>query len=158
MSIKNLKPSSKSGFKQGYYRLINESKYAGPRPIIYRSSYELKFATYCDQNENIIMWSSEPFKIKYFNLYDKRYHFYYPDFYIKIRQGIEIKDYIIEVKPSSHLIKPKIPLKKTKKSIKNYNYKLKTYITNASKIKALKIYAKKRGCGVMLLTEKHWII
>ena len=54
MSIKKVKPTSKSGFKQGYYNPINPQKYIGEHPIIYRSSWERKFCHWCDHNEEVI--------------------------------------------------------------------------------------------------------
>lgn len=158
-SIKNIKPSTKSGFKQGYFKPINESKYIGGGPIIFRSSWERKFAIYCDNHPSIVEWSSEPFYIKYHNIYDNKLHKYYPDFYFKIiNETNNTEKYIVEVKPSSHLVKPEIPLKKTQKAIKNYNYLLKQYLTNYSKIKALNEFAQQKGYKVLLLTEKNWII
>jgi len=141
MSIKNLKPSHKSNYKQGYYNLINESKYVGPKPIIFRSGWERSFAIYCDKNKNILKWSSEPFAIKYFSLLDKKYHTYYPDFYIKIQKGSTIKEYVVEVKPSSQLKKPTKPKRKTKKAVLNYNKAIETYIINLSKFDAMKKFA-----------------
>ena len=38
MSIKKVKPTAKSGFKQGYYKPHNPKKYMGPGPIIYIKS------------------------------------------------------------------------------------------------------------------------
>ena len=78
MSIKNLKPSSNSGFVQGYYTPENPDKYIGPTPIIYRSSWERKFCIMCDTKDNVLKWSSEPVQIKYRSTMDKREHTYIP--------------------------------------------------------------------------------
>ena len=51
MSIKKVKPTSKSGFKQGYYKPKYPQKYRGEGPIIYRSSWERKFCYWCDHNK-----------------------------------------------------------------------------------------------------------
>ena len=113
MSIKNVKPTSKSKYKQGYYTPKNPSKYNGPFPIIYRSSWERKFCHWCDHNEDVISWMSEPFSIDYFSLLDKKFHKYYPDFYIKLKKGEKdgnpiIENYVVEVKPKAQLQKPKM--------------------------------------------------
>ena len=160
MSIKNLKPNRKSKFKQGYFNPINESKYIGQGPIIFRSSWERKFAIYCDNHPSIVEWSSEPFSIKYLSLYDNKVHKYYPDFYFKMyNDDTKLHEkYVVEVKPSSHLEKPKLPKRKTQKAIKNYNYLIKQYTMNVSKINALKHFAQERSYKVMLLTEKNWIL
>lgn len=158
MNIKNVKPTNKSRYKQGYYRLLNESKYTGPKPIIYRSSWERKFSEYCDTTPNILKWSSEPFAIKYWNLLDNKFHTYYPDFYIKIKRGDHIEECIVEVKPKAQLRKPKPPKRRTIKAMKAYNYAVRSYVTNLCKISALKKFAKFRNYKIILLTEDSCII
>lgn len=158
MSIKNIKPSKNSPYVQGYYQLLNESKYIGPHPIIFRSSWERKFAIYCDTNPHITKWSSEPISVKYFNVLDKKYHKYYPDFYVRVEKHGNVNEYLVEVKPSAQLKKPKPPKRNTPKAIYNYNKALKTYITNTCKIAALKEYAKNRNYSVLLVTEKSYLI
>ena len=120
MSIKKVKPTAKSGFKQGYYTPKNPKKYQGPMPIIYRSSWERKVCHWCDHNVDVMVWTSEPFSLKYYNILDKKFHKYYPDFYVKLRKKDEkgkefYEDYIIEVKPKAQLKKPPPPRRKTKR-------------------------------------------
>lgn len=159
MSIKNVKPTPNSGYRQGYYKPINVSKYNGPLPIIYRSSWERKFCHWCDHNENVTSWMSEPFSIKYFNILDNKFHNYYPDFYFKIKRGLNennkpiIESYVVEIKPKAQLVKPKEPKRKTKKSLKNYKEGYETYVRNLCKTDALRKAAKSRNFKVMLLTE-----
>lgn len=101
MSIKNLKPRrSKRGFKQGYFDSANPTKYKGPRPIIYRSSYEYRFMLYCERERRIIEWSSEPFAIQYASPSGKA-HKYWIDFVIKYDDDTI---WLIEVKPYSQTI------------------------------------------------------
>ena len=76
MSIKNVRPTKNSGFNQGYYNPLYPKKYAGNPPIIYRSSWELKFMKMCDNREDIVLWASEPVEIKYWSSMDKREHSY----------------------------------------------------------------------------------
>jgi len=162
MSIKQVKPTHKSKFKQGYYKPVNPQKYVAQGPVIYRSSWERKFCHWCDHNPDVIAWVSEPFSIPYFNVLDNKYHKYYPDFYIKlnvktINDNIiknEIIEYVIEVKPKSQLQKPTPPKRKTKKAIQNFKYAYESYVRNLCKIEALNIYAKQRDFKVMLLTEE----
>jgi hypothetical protein len=152
MSIKNVKPDKK--YKGGQYTPINEHKYIGPRPIIYRSGWERKYCMYCDDNQDIISWSSEPFVIEYFNKLTGKFHKYYPDFYIKVRNSKgEFKEYIVEIKPKSSIKKPIEPKRKTIQSVKNYKYAVETYIKNLSKAKAAKIFAAARGMKFIILTE-----
>jgi hypothetical protein len=158
MSIKSLKPNKNSHYNQGFYKPINENKYVGPRPIIYRSGWEERFAYYCDTNKNILKWSSEPFGIKYFNLLDNKYHTYYPDFYIKVRKGELITEYVVEVKPSNQLKKPLYPKRKTPKALKGYYKARDTFVTNLCKRDALKKFAKLKNYEVMTVTEKCFLI
>lgn len=159
MNIKKLQPNSNSGYHQGYYKPKNISKYNGPLPIIYRSSWERKFCYWCDGNENVISWMSEPFSIRYFNILDNKFHNYFPDFFFKIKRGTDdngndiIESYVVEVKPKKQLQKPKEPKRKGIKSMENYKKAFETFVTNTCKIDALQKSAKERNFKVMLLTE-----
>lgn len=153
MNIKNVKPTVKSGFKQGYYTPRYPEKYIGPGPIIYRSSWERKFCHWCDHNENVINWVSEPFSIKYYNILDKKYHNYFPDFYVKMRTEDIIEEYLVEIKPKAQLQKPQPPKRKTVKAMENFKYGYETYIRNLCKTDALNKLAAQRNYKVMLLTE-----
>ena len=90
MSIKNVRPTKNSGFNQGYYNPVYPEKYAGNPPIIYRSSWELKFMKMCDNREDIVLWSSEPVEIKYWRSRDKKEHSYFPYYYIKVKININM--------------------------------------------------------------------
>ena len=153
MSIKKNKPSKDSSFFQGYYKPEHPEKYKGEYPIIYRSSWEHKFCIWCDRNSEVIHWASEPFSIKYWNILTKKFHTYYPDFYISMKKDNEIKKYVVEIKPKSQLKKPAPPKKKTAKSLKNYKYIYEAYMKNLCKIDALNKFAKNQNLNVMLLTE-----
>jgi hypothetical protein len=149
-SIKNNKPSKKSGFIQGYFPITECKKYIGNGPIIYRSSWEKKFCLYCERNPAIISWSSESFVIRYFSPFDNKYHSYYPDYLITLSSG---ETFIIEVKPKAQLRKPNEPKKKTPKSIKSYKWAFETWTINMCKKAAAEDYAKARGWQYLLVTE-----
>ena len=152
-SIKNIKPE-RGSFKQGYYKEVNE-KYIGPKPIIYRSSWEYKFMVYCDNTDDVLQWSSESMKIKYYNPLDKKFHHYYPDFYMKVKmKDGSIKKYIVEIKPSAQLKKPKQPKRVTEKALNNYNYAVNQFIKNKFKAAAAKKVAAEVGMEYIILTEK----
>ena len=71
---------------KGKFRPKNRKKYNGnPSEIIYRSSWELKFMNYCDNNNKIVKWSSEEIIIPYRCPTDNKIHRYFPDFYIKYK-------------------------------------------------------------------------
>jgi hypothetical protein len=153
MNIKNVKPTAKSGFKQGYYKPVYPEKYIGPGPIIYRSSWERKFCHWCDHNTDVIGWVSEPFSIKYYNILDKKFHNYFPDFYVKIQRDGLIEEYLVEIKPKAQLKKPEQPKRKTAKAMENFKYGYETYVRNLCKTDALNKAAAQRNYKVMLLTE-----
>jgi len=155
MSIKTNKPSSKSGYRQGYYQLISPEKYIGdPTKIIYRSSWEHRFCRYCDLTSEVVKWSSEPLGIKYINPIDTREHTYYVDFYMRVQKENVHVDYLAEIKPRASLIKPTLnPIKNTTKKLANYNYELKTWIVNRSKFTAANEYANRMGYQFILVTE-----
>lgn len=152
--IKNIKPTAKSGYKQGYYKPINESKYVGKMPIIYRSSWEKKFSIYCDANPFVMKWGSEMFAIKYFSILDEKYHTYYPDFFLIVNKDNVIKKYIVEIKPKSQITKPILPTINSDKARKSYQYAARTYIINLCKAEALRKFAKEKNFEVIWLTEK----
>ena len=73
---------------KGLYKIKNLSKYKGnPAKVTYRSLWERKFMVYCDNNPNILKWSSEEIIIPYRSPIDKRIHRYFPDFWIQIKNS-----------------------------------------------------------------------
>jgi len=154
MSIKRVKPTKNSGFVQGYFKPSNTNKYVGPQPIIYRSSWERKFMLWCDTNEYVIRWSSEPVEIKYWSSIQKKERTYNPDFYILIqKQDGSTEQMLVEVKPESHIKKPQPPKTNSKKAIESYRYLAEQYVTNRDKYIAAQQYSKERGWKFVVMTE-----
>lgn len=138
-------------YHQGIYKLKNPEKYAGdPTAVIYRSSWELKFMNWCDQNKSIVSWSSEETIIPYICGTDNRPHRYFVDFKIQVRtkDGMT-KTYLVEVKPSKELLPP------TTKNKKRYLIEAKTFVKNQSKWKYAEQYCKDRGWMFKVITEKE---
>lgn len=128
-NIKALMPNPNKRYKQGFYDTYNPKKYFGPRPIIYRSSLELRFMNWCELSPYVLTWGSEPFSIPYFSPTGK-YHLYYPDFIIMCNDGTKM---LVEVKP--------------KKDIPTNDFQLKTSpvkMKNACKWKAAKEWCEKQ--------------
>jgi hypothetical protein len=154
MSIKRVKPTKKSGYVQGYYNPINRDKYVGPEPIIFRSSWERKFMIWCDKNERVIRWSSEPVEIMYWSSIQKKARTYNPDFYITVEQNDgSHAQMLVEVKPESHIKKPQPPKTNSHKAVENYKYLAEQYITNRDKYVAAQKYANDRGWKFVVMTE-----
>lgn len=155
MSIKNVKPTKNSGFSQGYYNPIYPEKYLGKPPIIYRSSWERKFMIMCDNRDDVVGWSSEPVVIKYWSTLDSKERKYYPDFYMKVDKGDgKYEEFLIEIKPSEQIKKPKLPDVNSKKALKSYKFLAEQFVINRDKYKYAKKWAEDRGWRFIVLTEK----
>ena len=138
---------------KGKYRPTHPSKYRGnPTNIIYRSLWELKFMKYCDSNANILEWGSEEVIVPYRSPIDNRYHRYFPDFYIKVRESTgTIKRMIIEIKPQKQCIEPKVQKRKTR----SYVYQVCEYAKNQAKWEAAKEFCEDRQWEFKVLTENE---
>ena len=98
---------------KGKYKPSFPKKYKGdPTNVIYRSLWERKFMVYCDKNENVLEWGSEEIALPYKSPLDNRIHRYFPDFYIKVKEGNQIKNYLIEIKPKKQTVEPKVKKRK----------------------------------------------
>ena len=155
LNIKNLTPRKDSLYKQGYYKLVNPLKYLGDTTkIIFRSSWEKRFATYCDHHDRILLWSSEPMQIPYLNPLDGVVKPYNVDFYVRVQTSEGYKEYLVEVKPSRQLQQPQYPTGRiTEKKMTSYTNAMKAYLVNISKFKAAKEYALTRGWEFIVVTE-----
>ena len=133
---------------KGLYKPTHPKKYVGdPKKIVYRSLLERRFMRYCDLNQDILYWASEELPIRYFNPIDKKFHRYFPDFVVKTSKQ---KKYMIEVKPSRQIGKPKPPKKKTK----SYMRESFEYIKNQAKWQAAKSYCEDNGLEFKIISEK----
>lgn len=151
--IKNFKPRF-GDIQQGYFRPENPDKYIGTAlPIIYRSSWELKFLMFCDTNPHVEAYASEPVGIPYYNPIDKKVHEYFIDFFIKIRKDGKEQKWFIEVKPMKFLSMPKKPKRETLKSMERYVKDVKNYIINKAKFDAARNYALENKCNFGIITE-----
>ena len=138
---------------KGKFRPSIPKKYRGDYTnIIYRSLWELKFMKYCDSNPNILEWGSEEVIVPYRSPIDNRYHRYFPDFYIKVRESTgKIKRMIIEIKPQKQCIEPKVQKRKTK----SYVYQVCEYARNQAKWEAAKEFCEDRQWEFKVLTENE---
>jgi len=138
---------------KGKYQPSYPKKYKGdPTNIIYRSLWERKFMVYCDNNQNILEWGSEEIIVPYRSPLDNRYHRYFPDFYIKVKESSgKIKKMIIEIKPQKQCVEPKVQKRKTKA----YIYEVVEYAKNQAKWKAAEEWCLDRGYEFKVLTENE---
>lgn len=90
-----------SKYAQGKYEIKNPHKYVGKSAPTYRSSWELTFMMFCDNNPNIHQWASEALHINYKNPFTGRNTIYIPDFLI-VYTDSNGKQHgeVIEIKPT----------------------------------------------------------
>lgn len=138
-------------FHKRKFTPIFPEKYSGdPTNIIMRSSWETKFANWCDKNPSIIKWHSEETVVPYRCQTDNRLHRYFIDFKIDVKNTAgEIKTYLVEVKPAMQTQPPKFPGRRTQR----YLTESMTFIKNQSKWKAATEYCKDRGWEFKIITE-----
>jgi hypothetical protein len=138
-------------FKQGIFRPNYPEKYKGTLPILYRSSYELKYFRWCDHNPAVISWGSESIIIPYQNPLTGKVSRYFVDSNITIKtKNNELKKYLIEIKPSIQTMPPK-PGKNTRALLRRQA----EYVKNRAKWEAAAQWSKKKGYEFTILTEKH---
>lgn len=140
-------------YRQGIFKPVHREKYIGSSDPIYRSSYELKFFRWADNNTNILAWGSENVIIPYLSPLDGKVHRYFVDNFVifKDRKGNKQK-FLIEIKPSVQVAKPENFKNKQRRTI---IYEQRTWIKNQAKWKAAEEWAKKKGYKFLILTEKE---
>lgn len=136
---------------KGKYRPSYPNKYKGdPTNIIYRSLWERKFMVFCDKNNKILEWGSEELALPYRSPLDNRIHRYFPDFYIKVKEGNGYtQKYLIEIKPKKQTVEPKIKKKKTR----GYIYEVTEWAKNQAKWKVAKEFCEDRQWKFKIITE-----
>ena len=134
---------------KGKFRPTNRQKYKGDiTNIIYRSLWERNFMKYCDENKNIIEWGSEELIVPYISPLDNKQHRYFPDFYIKTKNGDK---FMVEIKPKK-FTKPPKPKKRITKA---YMHETKEWHRNQAKWKAARNVCEKLGWKFQIITEDH---
>lgn len=135
---------------KGKFAPINPKKYMGnPKNIIYRSWWEFCYFRQLDSDKNVVRWASEEFCIRYVSPIDNKIHRYFPDVYYETAKG---EKYLIEIKPLSQSVPPKIDKKKNRRKLLS---EIKTYEVNQSKWKAAKAWCDERNISFKVLTEKQ---
>lgn len=140
-------------FHKRKYNPIHPEKYAGdPTNIVMRSSWETKFAIWCDHNPSILKWSSEETVVPYRCPVRNSIHRYFVDFKIKAKnkEG-QIVTYLVEIKPAKQTVPPEFKGRKTKR----YLEESKTFVINQAKWKAAERWAADRNYKFIVLTEKE---
>ena len=141
-----------SKFKQGLFRPTHPEKYKGTHPILYRSSYELKYMRWADHNPAVVKWGSESIVIPYQNPLTGKVSRYFVDSNITLKTKTgELKKFLIEIKPSIQTLPPKPGGRNTKSLLRRQA----EYVKNRAKWEAATAWGKKKGYEFTILTEKH---
>lgn len=136
-------------YRQGYFVPKNWQKCINVvetlTPVVYRSSWELSFCQYLDENDAFISWGSECVKILYKNPISNKMSFYHPDFLINyIDKSGQYHKELIEIKPRNQTVLKEAGNGKDLLEIsKNY-----------MKWEAAIHWCEKRGIKFRVLTEK----
>lgn len=132
---------------------LNPGKYVGRYPIMARSTWELKFMRWCDQNPSVEAWASEAVIVPYISPLDMKTHKYYIDNVVVFKKSDGTKEkYLIEIKPKRQTEAP-VPSKKKKAS--SVIYENATWQINQAKWAAARAYCKQIGWKFMILTEEE---
>lgn len=133
-----------SKYIQGKFQLKNPTKYVGNKTPTYRSSWELVFMQFCDNNPNILNWASEAVHINYRNPLTGKNTIYVPDFLITYQDSAGgQRAEIIEVKPKKET---------TLEGAKNIRDQA-SAILNMAKWEAARAWCRAHGLTFRVVTE-----
>ena len=141
-----------SRYNQGYYKPIYPQKYVGREVPIFRSGIELKFFKFCDNNPNVIKWSSEDIKIPYWDIVTRKNRTYYVDNFVEIKEGNIIKQYLVELKDKRETVPPNPNSKKKKSTLLYEEFQ---WRTNNSKWKYAQQFCKDHKLEFLLLAYSN---
>lgn len=133
-----------SRFAQGAYVPKNPAKYIGKGSIRYRSSWELVFCQFCDNNDKVVKWASESIHIPYKNPFTGKNTIYIPDFLIVYEKQGRLITELVEIKPKKQtLLEEKIQNARDRAVV----------ALNHCKWAAANSWCKKNGITFRVITE-----
>lgn len=132
-------------FTKGLFKVRNPEKYVGSKSPVYRSSWELTFMTFCDNNPAIQQWASEPIKIPYRDPLTGKQTVYVPDFLITyIDKNQKIHAELVEIKPAKQTLREKVG--------KN-PYDQAQFVKNQAKWAAASNWCQQKGIRFRIINE-----
>jgi len=133
-------------FAKDFYKVKNPEKYIGTKEPLYRSSWELTFMQFCDNNPAIQEWASEAVKIPYRDPLTGKHTVYVPDFLIVYLDKNQRKHAeLIEIKPANQTVLEKVG--------KN-PYNQAQYVKNMAKWAAASDWCKNKGLKFRVINEQ----
>lgn len=133
-------------FSKDFYQVRNPEKYVGSKKPMYRSSWELTFMLFCDNNPSIQQWASEPLKIPYRDPLTGKHTVYVPDFlisYIDKNQKNHVE--LVEIKPAKQTLREKVG--------KN-PYDQAQFVKNQAKWAAASAWCQNQGIKFRIINEQ----
>jgi len=131
---------------KGKYKVKNPKKYDGDHTkVIYRSMWERFAFKWCENNTDIKSWSSEETVIPYISAVDNKYHRYFVDLKLNMKDGRVI---LVEIKPDKQTKPPK-----GKKRTKRFISESLEYVKNQCKWSAANEHCLDRGWHFQIWTE-----
>ncbi len=131
---------------KGKYKIKKPKKYDGDHTqVIYRSGWERFAFKWCENQEDIKSWSSEETIIPYISAVDNKYHRYFVDLKLNMKDGSVV---LVEIKPDKQTRPPK-----SKRRTKRFISESLEYVKNECKWKAAKEYCLDRGWHFQIWTE-----
>lgn len=132
-------------FAHGIYKPRNPQKYIGKGSIKYRSSWELVFCQFCDNNNKILKWASESIQIPYKNPLTGKQTIYIPDFFIVYQdKNGKILSEVIEIKPKKQtILEEKVTSARDRAAL----------VVNHAKWNACSAWCKKMGLTFRVINE-----
>lgn len=90
---------------QGTYTPKNPEKYIGKHKPKFRSSWEMVFMQFCDNNKHITHWASESLVIPYRHPFTGKITNYVPDFFVvyENKHGKRLAE-VVEIKPKKQSV------------------------------------------------------
>lgn len=131
-------------WQNGTYEVRNKEKYLGKSNPKFRSSWELMFMQFCDNNPAILEWDSEGLRIPYRNPITGKQTIYIPDFLIFYidKKGKKHAE-LIEIKPKKEALHENAKSQWDKAAL----------LTNYAKWDAASKWAKRNGVFFRVITE-----
>lgn len=130
---------------QGIYTPKNPEKYIGKHKPRFRSSWEMVFMQFCDNNKHITHWASEAIVIPYKHPFTGKITNYVPDFFVvyENKYGKRLAE-VVEIKPKKQsLIESKAASQKDKMVV----------AINHAKWQSATLYCKANGFVFRVINE-----
>jgi hypothetical protein len=137
---------ARTKFSQGIYEVRNANKYVGKGKPKYRSSWELAFMNFADNNEHVLQWASEAIRIPYRHPITGKQTIYVPDFFVvyRTKDNKQVAE-VIEIKPKGQSVLAE----------KQNNQQRAVVAVNYAKWEAAQNWCKRQGLVFRVITEEQ---